>query len=135
MACGLGAESENFRIGEHARGLLRGIKDARDRGLVRGNAVLLEPEKYVGFSAHGADFDDLIETEEMRGHAAVNSVGKLEIIFSEGFDERGGVHACCGTECIVADDRIVRGNQRVRGLGYFFAIFLEPGEILLDQDP
>ena len=110
MACGLGAQSENFRIREHARGLLGGVKDSRDRGVGGGNAMLLEPEKHIGLAAHWADFDYLIETEEMRGHSAVNRIGEFPIVFSEGFDERGGVHACCGTECIMADDRIVRRN-------------------------
>src|SRR5260370_13210049 len=80
IACGLGAERENFRIGEDARRLFGGVKDARHRGLVSGDAVLLQPEQHVGFSAHRADLDDLVEAEKMRGHTTVDGVGKLEII-------------------------------------------------------
>src|SRR6266478_8541643 len=91
IACGLGAQCENFRIGKDPRRLLSSVKDARDSGIVSGNAVLFQPEQHVGLSAHRADLNHLVEAEEMRGHPAVNGVGELEIIFSESFDERGSV--------------------------------------------
>src|SRR5258706_15760937 len=133
IACGLGAECENLRIGENAWRLFSSVKDARDGGLVGGNAVLLQPEQHVGFSAHRADLDDLIEAEKMRGHATVNGVGKLEVIFSEGFDKRRGVNSRRGAKRVMADDRIVRRNRCVRSLSHFLAILLEPREILLNK--
>src|SRR4029077_5407967 len=69
----------------------------------------------------------------MRGHTAVDGICEFEIIFAKGFDERGGVNAGGGSKRIAADDRIVRRNQSVRGLGDFLAVFLEAGKILLDE--
>ena len=69
--------------------------------------MTLQPEKHVGFAAHRADFDDLLEAEKMRGHAAVNDIGQLGVAFVKGFDDRGGVNAGGGAKCVAADDRIV----------------------------
>src|SRR6267154_2444012 len=130
---GLSAERENFGIGEDAWRLFGGVKDARDGGLVSGNAVLLQPEQHVGLSAHRADLDYLVEAEKMRGHATVDGVGKLEIIFSKCFDERGGVNSRCGAKRVMADDGIVQRNRCVGSLSHFLAILLEPREILLHE--
>src|SRR5229473_5615986 len=133
IPCGLGAQRKNFRIGEDARRLFGGVKDARNGGLVGGNAVLLQPEQHVGFSAHRADLDDLVEAEKMRGHTTVDGVGKLEIIFSEGFDERRGVNSRRGAKRVMADDRIVWRNRRMSSLRHLFAILLKPRKVLLNE--
>jgi hypothetical protein len=54
-----------FSIGEDARGIFGGVEDAPDDSVVGGNVVAFEPEEDVGFPAQGADFNDLIEAEEM----------------------------------------------------------------------
>src|SRR5271169_3374631 len=69
----------------------------------------------------------------MRRHAAVNSVCELQIILSKGLDERSSVYARGRPKRVMANDRIVRRNFRVRGDCDLFTIFLEPGKILLDQ--
>jgi hypothetical protein len=57
MSYSLAAQGKNFRIRKYARRLLRSVKDAIHHGIIRGNAVLFQPEKDIGFSAHGADLD------------------------------------------------------------------------------
>ena len=69
----------------------------------------------------------------MRGHAAVNGIGELLVAFFVGFDDRGGVNAGGGAECVAADDGIIRRNRRVRGFRDGFGILLEPREVLVDQ--
>ena len=69
----------------------------------------------------------------MRGHTAVNRIGECQIILTKGLDERGGMHARRGAKRIMADDRIIQRNHRVRGCRDLFAIFLQPGKILVDE--
>ena len=123
----------DFGVGEDARGSFGGVEDSVDGGFVGGLAVFFEPEENIGFAAHGADFDDLVEAEEVRGYAGIDNVGEFLVAFAEGFDDGGGVDAGGGAEGIVADDGIVGGNCCARGGGNFFAIFLEAREIAIDQ--
>src|SRR5438128_1759015 len=95
--------------------------------------MLLQPEQHIGFPAHRADLDYLVETEKMRGHTAVDGIGEFEIIFAKSFDERGGVNSGRSAKRVMSDDRIVRWNPCVRSVRDFFAIFLEPREILRDE--
>ena len=120
IACRLLCEGLDFGVGEDAGGLFGGVEDAVHDGVVGGDFVAFEPEQDVGFAAHGTDFDDLLEAEEMRGDAAVDDVGEFGIFAVEGFDDGGGVHAGCGAEGVVADDRIVWRNRGVRGRAQLF---------------
>src|SRR6266436_10136016 len=133
MSCSLAAQSKSLRIREYARGLLRGVKDAIHHRIIRGNAVLFQPEEYIGFSAHGADLDHLVEAEKMRGYAAVNGIGKRSVVLSKRLHQRGSVNARSGSKSVVAHDGIIRRNGSVCGLGDFLAIFLEPRKILMNQ--
>src|SRR5579859_2729782 len=108
MSCRSGAESGNFRVGQDASRLLGGIEDTVDEGIVGGNLVALEPEKDVGLAAHGADFDHLLEAEEMRRHAAIDGICERLVAFVKCFDDGGGVDAGGGAESIAADDGVVR---------------------------
>ncbi len=130
---GLGTESLHFGFGEDAGGLLGGVEDAGDERVIGGDAVALEPEEHVGLAAHGADFDDLVEAEEMGRDAAVDGIGEGGVFFVIGLDDGGGVHAGGGAEGVAADDRVIRRDRGVRRFGDFFAIFLEAGEILIEQ--
>ena len=78
-----------------------GVEDARDDGFVRRNFVFLEPEEHVGFTAHGADLDDLVEAEEARGYAAIDGVGQGLVAFVKSFDDGGGM---------AYDDRVAKGG-------------------------
>src|SRR4029077_18482722 len=133
IARALGAESLHFGFCEDARGLLGGVKDAGDERFVGGDAVALEPEEDVGLAAHRADLDDLVEAEKMGRDAAVDGVGEGGVFFVIGLDDGGGVDAGGGAEGVAADDGIIRRDRSVRGLGDFFAIFLEAGEVAVDE--
>src|SRR5882672_794101 len=124
IAGGLGAEGLHFGFGEDAGGLLGGVEDAGDEGVIGGDAVALEPEEDVGFAAHGADFDYLVEAEEMGWNAAVDGVGQGGVLFVIGLDDGGGVDAGGGAEGVAADYWIVRRNRGVGGFRDLFAIFL-----------
>src|SRR5579885_3122339 len=126
-------EREDFGVRENAGGLLGGVEDAIHGGLVRRKVMTLEPKEDIGFAAHWADLDDLIEAEEMRRHAGIDDIRERLITFAEGFDDGGSVNACSRAESVPADDRVVRRNGRARGLGDLFAIFLEAGEIAVND--
>src|SRR5580693_7460705 len=100
MACSLGAQRGNFCIGQHSRRFLGSVEDAIDEGVVGWNLAALEPKKHVGPAAHGTDFDDLIEAEEMRRHAAIDGVSERLVAFVKGFNDCGGVDAGCCAESI-----------------------------------
>ena len=89
-----------------------------------GDFVTLEPEHHIGFAAHGADLDDLIESEEMRRDAAVDDIGEGGIAVKS-FDDGGGVNAGCGAEGVVTDYRIIWRDCGVRRDCDFLAVFLE----------
>ena len=72
---GGGDDRVNFRFGEDALGLFGGGEDAIDAFVGGRDAALFEPVNHVGAAAERADFDDLLEAEKMRGHAAVDGVG------------------------------------------------------------
>ncbi len=133
MACRLRGEALYFVVGEDARGFFGGVEDAIHDGVVGGDFVALQPEQDVGFAAHRADFDDLVEAEEMQGDAAIDDVGEFGIFAVESFHDRGGVDAGGGAEGVVADNRVVRRDGGVCGAGDVFAIFLEAGEVAIDQ--
>ena len=135
MACGLGAECGDFGVGQDTSRLFGGIEDAIDERFLGWNLVALEPEKDVGLAAHGADFDHLIESEEMRRHTAIDGIGERLVAFVKGFDDRGGVDAGGGAESIATDDGIVRRDRGMRVLGDLLAVFLEPREVLVDRRP
>ena len=103
IAGGLGTESLHFGFGEHAGRLLGGVEDAGDQGVIGGDAVALEPEEDVGFAAHGADFDYLVQAEEVGRDSAVDGVGERGVLFVIGLDDGGGVDAGCGAERVAAD--------------------------------
>src|SRR6267142_1603988 len=133
IAGGLGAESLHFGFGKHAGRLLGGVEDAGDEGVIGGDAVALEPEEDVGFAAHGADLDYLVEPEEMGRNSAVDGVGEGGVLFVIGLDDGGGVDAGGGAEGVAADYRIVGRDGGVRSFGDLFAIFLQAREILVEE--
>src|ERR1700722_668226 len=126
------AEGLDFGVGQDSGGLFGGGQDAIHFVFVGGDFVAFEPEHHVGFPAHRADFDDLVEAEEMGGDATVDDVGQGWVAV-KGFDDGRGVDAGRGAEGVVADDRIIRRDRGVRRDGDFFAIFLEAREIAIDQ--
>src|SRR5260370_19284698 len=67
--------------------------------------------------------------------AAVDGIGEGGVFFVIGLDDGGGVHAGGGAEGVAADDRVIRRDRGVRRFGDFFAIFLEAGEIFVEQAP
>ena len=87
--------------------------------------MTLQPENDIRFSAHGTDFDDLIEAEEMRGNTAINGIGKGPIVFAIGFDDRGRMNASGCAKRVVANHGIIGRNRRAGRFGHFLAIFLE----------
>src|SRR3954469_22415750 len=133
IARGLRTQRLEFGIGEDAGGLFGGVEDTIHERVSGSDAVTLEPEQHVGFPTHRTDFDDLVETEEARGKTAVDDVSESRVLTVEGFDDGGGVDPGGGAEGIAADDGIVRRDRRVRGGANFFAIFLEAGEVAIDQ--
>src|ERR1700722_11803207 len=108
MACSLGAQGGNFCVGQYARRLLGGVEDAVDEGVVSRNLAALEPKKHVGLAAHGTDLDDLLEAEQMRGHAAIDGVGEIQVAFVKGFNDGRSVGAGGRAEGACATDWIVR---------------------------
>src|SRR5271169_99623 len=44
------------------------------------NGMTLQPELHTRPAAHGADLDDLLHAEVVRGHAGVNAVGQQLIV-------------------------------------------------------
>ena len=114
MSCSLTTQGKNFRIREYARGLLGGVKDAIHHGIIRGNSVFFQPEEDIGFSAHRADFDHLIEAEKMRGNAAVNRVGQRR--GGRGMIERGErQQLVCLDDHGVADSALFGAASSARG--------------------
>src|SRR6266481_1309549 len=109
----LRTQGKDFVVGQDSGGLLGGVEDAIHDSVVRGNAVTFQPEENVGFAAHRADFDELLETEKMRGHSTVDSVGKSRIVFAKGLDNGRGMNAGGGAKRVAADNGIVRRNRRV----------------------
>src|SRR5271156_4858152 len=72
-ARGGGAEQcEDFFFGEDALGLFGDVENAINQFVRRGDAAFFQPENHVGAAAERANFNHLLEAEEMRGHAAVN---------------------------------------------------------------
>ena len=100
--------------------MLGGIEDAIDERVIGWNFVAFEPEEHVGFAAHWADFDYLLQPEEMRRHAAIDGIRERFVSLMECFDDRGGVDARCRAESIAADHRIIRRNLGVRGASRLF---------------
>ena len=73
--CRCGADqSKDFVFGHDALGLLGGSEDAINERVGRGDFAFFEPVDDVGAAAQRADFDDLLETEQMRRHAAVDGI-------------------------------------------------------------
>jgi len=133
IARGLRTQGLEFGVGEDASGLFCGVEDAIDERVAGGDAVALEPKQHIGFATHGTDFNDLVETEEAAGDAAVDDVSQAGIFAVEGFDDGGGVNSRGGAEGVTSDHRIVWWDGGVRGSGDFFAIFLEAREVAIDQ--
>src|ERR1700730_16016567 len=104
-----------------------------DERVIGGDAVALEPEEDVGFAAHRADFDYLVEAVEMGRDSAVDGVSEGGIFFVKGLNDGGGVDARGGAEGIAADDGVVGRDRGVRGLRYLLTIFLQAGEVLVEQ--
>src|SRR6266436_2097838 len=120
----LRAQGKDFVVSQDSGGLLDSV--------VRGNAVAFQPEENVGFAAHRAYFDDLLETEKMRGHSTVDGVGKGRIVLVKGLDNGRRVNACGGAKRVAADYGIVGGNRGVGGLRNFFAILFQAGKVAID---
>lgn len=133
IACRLRAKGLDFAVGQDARGLLSGVEDACDEGVVGGNSVALEPEEDIGLPAHRPDLDDLVEAEQMRRDAAVDDIGEARIFAVKGLDDSGGVHAGGSAEGVAADDRVVWRDGGARGFGDFVAIFLDAREVAIEQ--
>src|SRR6266481_93932 len=129
----LRAQGKDFIVSQDSGGLLGGVEDAIHDSVVRGNAVAFQPEENVGFAAHRADFDDLLETEKMRGHSTVDGVGKGRIVLVKGLDNGRRVNACGGAKRVAADNGIVRGDRGVGGPRNFFAILFQAGKVAIDQ--
>jgi len=110
-----------------------GIENAGNHGIARRDMVALQPEQDVGLAAHRADFDDLLQAEEMGWDAAVDDVGKAGIFAVEGFNYGRGVDSSGGAESVVAHDGIIWRDGSVRGFRDFLAIFLQAGEVAVDQ--
>jgi len=87
-----GAEGLHFGFGEHAGGLLGGVEDAGDEGVI-GGMPCAPARRGRWIAAHGADFDDLVEAEEVGGDSAVDGVGEGGVLFVIGLDYGGGVDA------------------------------------------
>src|SRR5260370_10394208 len=129
----LRTQGKGFVVGEGAGGLVGGVEDAIHDSVVRGNAVAFQPEENVGFAAHRAYFDDLLETKKMRGHSTVDGVGKSRIVLAKRLDNSRRVNAGGGAKRVAADNGIGRGNRGVGGSGNFFAILFQAGEVALDH--
>src|SRR5579859_593741 len=133
MARGLGTKRLQLGFGENAGGLLGGVEDTIDQGVVLGNAVTLEPEEDVGFATHGSDLDELVQAEKVRRDTAVDGVGQGSVVLVICLDDGGSMDTGGGAEGVAADNRIVGRDGGVGGGGNFFAIFLEAGEVAINQ--
>jgi len=128
---GGGDDGANFGVGKDPGGVFGGFEDAVNDGIGFGDAVAREPVHHVGFAAHGADFHDLFEADNVRRDATVDGVGEIAILRAHGFDNGRGVDAGGGAEGVFAEHRIVRRDSCVCSLGNFFAINAELGEIVV----
>jgi hypothetical protein len=109
---------------------LGALVDALDNLVVYWKAAMLQPEKNIGFPAHGADVDDLFQAEVVRGHSGIDGVRKFDVFFLIRFDDGSGVNAGRGAERVFADYRIVRRNRNAGGGGDSLAVLLEFGQVL-----
>src|SRR5947207_14745245 len=107
MACGLCAKCMHFIVREYAGGLLGGIENAIDKRVACGNTMALQPEEDIGFAAHRANLDDLIEAKKMRRDAAIYRIGERGRMLV-GLNDRGGVHAGGSAEGVAPDHGIIR---------------------------
>src|SRR5690242_7596389 len=104
------AALQNFGFGQGAVGGFCPLVDTFDDVLGSGNSVLFQPEVHVRFSTHRADVDNLLQAEEMAGHARVHSVGQLDVVLLVRLDDRGGVHSRGRAERVLAQYRVVIWN-------------------------
>src|SRR5260370_42072095 len=79
------------------------------------NAVTLEPEQNIGFPAHGADVNHLLQSEQMGRHAGVDGVGEFDVVFLEGFDDGRGVDSGGGADSVFADHGVVSWDANAGG--------------------
>ena len=70
-----------------------------------GDAVAGKPVNHVGLAAHRTDFDDLLQSNKMRGNPAVDRIGEFAVVAAQRFDNGGGVDAGGGAEGVAAERR------------------------------
>src|SRR5438270_3434669 len=69
----------------------------------------------------------------MGRNSAVDRVRESGVLFVIGLDDGGRMNAGGGAESVTADYGIVGRDGGMGGFGNLFAIFLQPGKILLDK--
>src|SRR5271157_51639 len=122
---------QDLRIGEGVVALLGALVDAVYHAVGGFDPVALQPEKNIRFPAHGADVNNLIQPENVRGHAGIDGVGQHDVILVIGLDDRGRVHAGGGAESVVTDHGIIFRNGHAGRARNSLTICLQLGQVLL----
>src|SRR5437879_3832305 len=95
---------DDLVVAEHAVAALRRAEHRRDQLVRRLVAALLEPVYDIRFAGVVTDLDLLLLAEHAGRHAGVDPIGEPGIALLLGLDDRRGVHAGRGPECVGAGE-------------------------------
>src|SRR5215471_18290061 len=116
---------QNLCLGQQVGRVFGALENALYQlGRVR-NAAPFQPEMHVRLATHRADLDDLLEPEEMGWHTRIDAVCQHLIVLSISLDDRRGMDAGGGLECVFAHNGIVGRNRNTRRVSDRFAVILQ----------
>src|SRR6266568_3341424 len=117
-----------------AQSVVRGLGEfvnSLDNFISGGNAVAFEPEYNVGFAAHRAHVDNLLESKQMRRHAGIDGIGEFDVILLIGLDDRSGMDSGGRAESVFADHGIIWRDRNAGRAGYRDTVIPQLGQVLL----